>query len=618
MSHNPLEVICIILSFCSLIVTIFCALVHIIVPKLRRNPGQLVLYNCIIQLVADVNWFWVSIDKNSYFNSLKPKCHILGGIVSACLLLQILYTLYLCIEILILVHKKIATPHTNRIRMYHLTTLIILSIVLGTEISRKEFGDNNQIFCFFEQLSLSEKMFFLVSGVSIIIIWVLSTIILKKLNKKVSNLTKRYLKVTILLTFLITLSALMGVIVMASPNSNIFKQLALFLACPTGLVVGLGRLWSKSLMRELKWKICKRRINLRNTYVISESLLEGSVIKFQEEPMCLAEYFESNNLKTLMKILTSLSLRFSSSQTNYEAYKKYKEYYFEEEDFFREISKINASNLEELYDPNLTVTEYNADIFVKIRESKSIFDSDLQGVFLNNENFVKMRKKRFLDGGKSGSLLFCTYNKKYIIKIITEDEAHVFLDILKIYSNRILNCPESKLVRIYGLFQIKPYKLYILLMENLFENSEKMTIFDLKGSRVNRKTLRGSGKNQSANTSVQKDEDFLNSGIQIAFDSEAEKIIQVLGEDFLLLRGMEMTDYSLIIGIDLSKLDNESARVSDGIVFGIIDFLQKYNIAKKSEKHFKSLFYKTNEISAADPEFYYRRIKEFLNKIFTR
>lgn len=352
MFNNPLEVICIILSFCSLIVTILCALAHIIVPKLRRNPGQLVLYNCAIQLVADINWFWVSIDKQSYFNSLKPKCHILGGIVSACLLLQILYTLYLCIEILILVHKKIATPHTNRIRIYHVITLVILSVVLGTEISRKEFGDNNEIFCFFEQLSLSEKMFFLVSGVSIFIIWVLSAISLKKINKKVSNLTKRYLKVTILLTLLITLSAFMGVIVMAKPNQIIFKQLALILACPTGLVVGLGRLWSKSLMRELRWKICKKRINVRNTYVISESLLEGSVIKFHEEPMCLAEYFESNNLKvrfkqTLIKILTSLSLKFSSSQTNYEDYKKYKEYYFEEEDFFREISKINAKNLEE-------------------------------------------------------------------------------------------------------------------------------------------------------------------------------------------------------------------------------------------------------------------------------
>lgn len=277
-----------------------------------------------------------------------------------------------------------------------------------------------------------------------------------------------------------------------------------------------------------------------------------------------------------------------------------------------------------MYDPNLTIIEYNSDIFAKIRESRSIFDSDLQGyllfrVFLNNENFVKMRKKSFLDGGKSGSLLFCTHNKKYIIKIITEDEAHVFLDILTLYSNRVINCPESKLVRVYGLYQIKPHKIFVLLMENLFENREKMTIFDLKGSRINRKTIKSTGKNPSVNTSVQKDEDFLNSGIRIALDPEAERVIQVLGEDFLLLRGMEMTDYSLIIGIDVSKFDNDAmARMSDGIVLGIIDFLQKYDIAKKSEKHFKSLFYKTTEISAADPEFYYRRIKEFLNKIFSR
>lgn len=39
-------------------------------------------------------------------------------------------------------------------------------------------------------------------------------------------------------------------------------------------------------------------------------------------------------------------------------------------------------------------------------------------------------------------------------------------------------------------------------------------------------------------------------------------------------------------------------------VFGIIDYLETWNIVKKSEKWYKSIFNKGESISSQDPKFY--------------
>jgi hypothetical protein len=192
--------------------------------------------------------------------------------------------------------------------------------------------------------------------------------------------------------------------------------------------------------------------------------------------------------------------------------------------------------------------------------------------------------------------------------MITQYEVLVLENIIAEYSNWILNNKNSKIVKIFGLFEINPGGIYCIIMENLVTDRESMTVFDLKGSLANRRVI----ASESKPNPVFKDENFLEIGIKL--ESGNPSVVEILRNDFLFLKTQELIDYSLIIAIKIEELGNSTLVQSYSI--GIIDFLQKFSLAKKSEKTIKSLFYKSSEISSTDSPAYYQRITQFLNSIF--
>jgi hypothetical protein len=110
--------------------------------------------------------------------------------------------------------------------------------------------------------------------------------------------------------------------------------------------------------------------------------------------------------------------------------------------------------------------------------------------------------------------------------------------------------------------------------------------------------------------------------------------------DSVFFREQKLIDYSLIIiRLDIEHLMRDLRTSRDSYmrtvanpysiifnesnecayVIGIIDYLETWNANKKSEKFFKSLFFKTKseEISAQSPDIYSERfIKELVHKIF--
>jgi hypothetical protein len=192
--------------------------------------------------------------------------------------------------------------------------------------------------------------------------------------------------------------------------------------------------------------------------------------------------------------------------------------------------------------------------------------------------------------------------------MITTYEALVIEKILPEYSNWILASQTSKIVKVFGMFQIKPDGVYCIIMENLVDSRETMTVFDLKGSLANRKvTITDDKKNP-----VLKDENFIEMDLKL--DARNSNIVQALKNDILLLKSLELIDYSLIVAIKTEELENSTLVQNYSI--GIIDFLQKFSFVKKSEKTIKSLFYKSSEISSTDPTAYYQRMTLFIDRIF--
>lgn len=218
-----------------------------------------------------------------------------------------------------------------------------------------------------------------------------------------------------------------------------------------------------------------------------------------------------------------------------------------------------------------------------------------------------------MSGGKSGSFLFPTSNKRFVLKSINEEERSLMVKILPEYTKRLLGSESSRLVKIFGLFTIIPDNLHIILMENILPDREQMVIFDLKGSHTNRKVNISSFPSPGM---VLKDQNFLEIGIKIDLCGD-KKFVNQLIEDFEMLSQHKIMDYSIIVGIPVNDLkQSNQIKMSPKIVIGIIDILQKYNFKKISEKSMKSILHNPKDISVADPETYLERIENFLSQVF--
>jgi Phosphatidylinositol-4-phosphate 5-Kinase len=310
-------------------------------------------------------------------------------------------------------------------------------------------------------------------------------------------------------------------------------------------------------------------------------------------------------------------LRFCKVNLDYETFPTHTNFYFCEDVFFEIFEDLNIRELEKrkfylVYDPNLLLIEHMPKIFAEIREKNFIFFEveSKKNNFLTRENTSKLKKLKNLDGGRSNAFLFITSDEKFVIKVLTKKDKKVFLKILSGYFERILS--GSKIVKIFGLFTLKPDNIDFIIMENLIPNRENSIIFDLKGSLLNRKIQ--IPRFPVINT-VLKDQNFIDSKIKIKLENK--NILHELIQDFEFLSKSNIIDYSLMLGILSEHIENEKEITEDLISLGIIDIFQTYNLQKVSEKQIKSIVYKSYNVSSTDPKKYCERIIKFIqNNIF--
>ena len=56
--------------------------------------------------------------------------------------------------------------------------------------------------------------------------------------------------------------------------------------------------------------------------------------------------------------------------------------------------------------------------------------------------------------GKSGSFFFFSYDKKFILKTMNDNEMDIFIKMLPDYLDHFIKYPNSLLARIYGIFTV--------------------------------------------------------------------------------------------------------------------------------------------------------------------
>ena len=187
-----------------------------------------------------------------------------------------------------------------------------------------------------------------------------------------------------------------------------------------------------------------------------------------------------------------------------------------------------------------------------------------QSFFLEDINDVDSTGllEKFTEG-KSGSFFYFTLDHRYIIKTVSTEEEKFLRKIARHYYNHIKDNPETLIVRLYGLYQVRlaweQKYISVIVMENIFHSIDQLKIhekYDLKGSTVGRRVIKGS--NVSASSSVMKDLDFEYFKRKVYVGPENKKLIMdQLHEDTKFLASVGIMDYSLLLGIhDHNKEQN--------------------------------------------------------------
>lgn len=219
-------------------------------------------------------------------------------------------------------------------------------------------------------------------------------------------------------------------------------------------------------------------------------------------------------------------------------------------------------------------------------------------------------------GGKSGSSFMKTRNGRFILKEMSQPEFDAFVSIAPSYfeytSQALFHELPSVLARIFGFYQIqirnvnRQYKLYVMVMENLFYGQDSLRLFDLKGSMRNRKAAETGKANE-----VLLDEnmvEYIHEHPLFVREHTKKMLRTSLYNDSLFLTKMNVMDYSLVIGI------NEQTRT---VYAGLVDFVRTYTWDKKIESWVKGrTTTRVKEPTVISPRQYKVRFRESMEQYF--
>ena len=213
-------------------------------------------------------------------------------------------------------------------------------------------------------------------------------------------------------------------------------------------------------------------------------------------------------------------------------------------------------------------------VFDLLRQAYSITSSQYRQSFkLRNAADVESSGmlEKFTEG-KSGSFFYFSHDFRYIIKTVTSEEEKFLRKIAYHYYNHMKRNPNSLIVRFFGLHKVRlaPEQRYIsvVVMENIFHNRHQLkmnTIYDLKGSTVGRKSLKG-GRTRATYHGTLKDLD-LEESVWIGAEAKAQ-LMEQLDQDVKFLTRCGIMDYSLLLGVHNHAGSRPARFESESLDFG--------------------------------------------------
>ena len=247
---------------------------------------------------------------------------------------------------------------------------------------------------------------------------------------------------------------------------------------------------------------------------------------------------------------------------------------------------IQTSNISKNKQESFMIKEYAGVVFNNIRrlfgyDKESFVQSISPQVFITEiiiSNTTSIEE--FFNTGSSGSLFYYTRDGKFILKTIDKKEYKTLKRILPRYYQHLIKYKNTFLPKFFGYYKLirkikkKKKNFYFIIMMNVFSTKKKIHLrFDLKGSKIGREIVKPKEKKGLTYDTVLgkynyalKDLDFDFFKKEIHIDSNVRNIIiDQLNIDSLLLRELNINDYSLLLGIHKKKFKKKEQNVNFNI-----------------------------------------------------
>ncbi|EMG47308.1 hypothetical protein G210_2385 [Candida maltosa Xu316] len=283
-------------------------------------------------------------------------------------------------------------------------------------------------------------------------------------------------------------------------------------------------------------------------------------------------------------------------------------------------------------------------IFQKLRHVNNIDATEYMDSITRQSSL-----SRITSPGKSGSVFYYSYDKKYIIKTLRSIELNKLKGMLRDYYEYITENNNSLLSRFYGLYTLRitsssssmnnVITLDMVVMNNVFPQKIELPLrFDLKGSSFNRRTI-VIDPNDTTTKLVFKDLDWVDTEQRISFDDDYTSMVFLcqVYQDVKFLESQKVMDYSLLVGICNTDQTPTPKKSKNGILpfgsfrksnrsmfmngirgvektyyLGIVDILTPFYL--KQRMTYLTLKPWVVEPSATPPEEYSKRFINFVTK----
>ncbi|CAG9323259.1 unnamed protein product [Blepharisma stoltei] len=633
------KTIVILMSFLSLVMSVWITFIYLKFKELQRHPSGLFFWISVFDIgisqhtislflsprIASAGNYLKELFYVLSFHQMTSKesddisCAINQMMLCGFLSGMMCYNICVCVDLIITIRNPLIEGR-SRMKYYHLCSIIVTSgeviYNIAKNLSSRECQSSNDSF-------IDELMNFGVLTVLFFIYLVVGIVsffyaLIKLSNEMIPqhNAAKIYFRRHILYITIFWL--LWGVAAIAYWSNDMLNSygsyLCIFLIVSAGFILAVIRNSESAFLKKSIYFLRRRKVkdtmkeppDMWNTPI---SNIIYSDLKAQTTFCILSGLYEA------MK--NSRSSSFIASQAT-----------FTERDYAARINhevKLNPYNSQglnifKLQAPYFVVTEYAPSVFAHLRSFDKI-EKYLILESLNPDNnlsaLIKIHEKK----GGSGSLFMFTDDQKFFMKTIAKKERQFFIrDLLKGYHHHIKKEEKSILCRTYGLFTIRVPGLSpieLMLGQNLMVPGI-LKYYDLKGSSINRQT----NSPEENFIGPFKDGDFIADQNELVLHPMVrDSLMEGIHADVQFLLRHGIMDYSLLVFI-IDKPRNFTDLIPDAYnqewyKLSIIDYLGKYDYARKMEHYYKAVKIGQNVYlcSVVDPKRYANR---FLNFLHTR